>query len=495
MGKKKTIFLTGASGNMGQEGLKQLLERRDRFNIVTLVLPTAKDKEIMAKYEKEPGLRIIWGDLTHYNDVLKCVTGADYVLHVGGMVSPAADYKPKLTTKVNIGAVENILKAIKAQPEPDHIKLVYIGTIAMTGDRNPPIHWGRTGDPIKISIYDNYAITKTIAERMIVESGLKYWVSLRQTGVLFGGLLHGMDPIMFHEPVNGVFEWVTASDSGRMLANVCEEDVPEEFWRRFYNIGGGEKFRTVNYDFMQKSFGVLGIKDFRKAVDLNWFATRNFHGQWYEDSDVLENYLHFRSGSMDEFLEDLKKNAPFKLKLAKFVPSFVLKKLVMEPVAKKEMGTLYWINHNVQDRITSFFGSKEEWAKIPSWENYSYPKPSLTPRRLNHGYDENKPKEELDLSDMIEAAKFRGGECKSSSMKKGDLFTKLSWRCAFGHEFEASPTLVLLGGHWCPHCLPSPWNYDEEAKRNPFFAQVWDPLHDKNENNYYDERIFDGLEN
>ena len=60
----------------------------------------------------------------------------------------------------------------------------------------------------------------------------------------------------------------------------------------------------------------------------------------------------------------------------------------------------------------------------------------------------------------------------------------------FGHRFKASPTLVLLGGHWCPECLPLPWNYDEIAKGNPFFAQVWYPFHDKKEHNVYDESIF-----
>lgn len=484
MKNKKTIFLTGASGNMGHEGFKQLLDRRDRFNIVTLVLPTEKDKKIMSPYENESGVKIVWGDLTNYNDVLKCVKGADYVLHVGGMVSPAADYMPTLTNKVNIGAVKNIVNAIKAQPNKDSIKLVYIGTVAETGDRNPPIHWGRTGDPIKISMYDNYAITKTIAEREVIESGLRYWVSLRQTGVLYPSLLDNLDPIMFHEPIQGVFEWATAKDSGRLIANACEEDVPEEFWRRVYNIGGGEKYRTTNYEFMQKSFNALGMK-LEKVVDLNWFATRNFHGQWYEDSDVLEEYLHFRSGSADEFIDDLGKNAPFKMKLAKFVPSFIIKKFIMEPVANKELGTMYWIKNNVNDRITSFFGSKARWQAIPTWAEYKYVEPSRVTKRLDHGYDESKPKSELDINDMKKAAEFRGGKCLSDTMVKGDLYTKLKWECAFGHKFEASPALILLGGHWCPDCLPAPWNYDEEAKKNPFFAQVWYPLHDKDESNYY----------
>ena len=75
---------------------------------------------------------------------------------------------------------------------------------------------------------------------------------------------------------------------------------------------------------------------------------------------------------------------------------------------------------------------------------------------------------------MIEAAKFRGGECLSTTMIEGDLITPLKWRCAFSHEFEASPATVLLGGHWCPKCEAPPWNYDEIAYRNSFFAQVWE---------------------
>jgi len=486
---KKTIFLTGATGNMGKEGMKQLLSRKDRFDIIILILPSEKDKELVRNWEKEPSVRVVYGDLTKYEDVLDCINGADYVLHVGGMVSPMADYHPELTRKVNIGAAENIVKAIKAQPDPDAVKLLYIGTVAQTGDRNQPIHWGRTGDPIKISVYDNYALTKTIAERIIIESGLKYWVSLRQTGVLYFDLLKNLDPIMFHEPINGVFEWVTAKDSGVMLANVCEQNVPEEFWCRVYNIGGGEKFRSMNWEFMKMTSALVGVDDFKEVWDSNWFAIRNFHGQWYTDSDELEKYLHFRSGSLEEFVQEMKENTPYSSKIAKYLPSWFLKNLVFKPVANKPFGTLNWFKNNKQNRITAFFGSTEQWKAIPGWDKFKLEQASRTQTKLNHGYDESKPKSELNIKDMHDAASFRGGKCLSETMVDGDLKTKLKWECAFGHNFDASPSLLILAGHWCPECLPTPWNYDEEAKRNPFFAQVWYPLHNKNENHVYTESI------
>lgn len=75
-----------------------------------------KNREKFKFYANDPSVKLVWGDLTNYEDVLACVTGADYILHVGGMVSPAADYFPKRTMKTNIGAIENIIRAIKAQP-------------------------------------------------------------------------------------------------------------------------------------------------------------------------------------------------------------------------------------------------------------------------------------------------------------------------------------------------------------------------------------------
>ena len=85
------------------------------------------------------------------------------------------------------------------------------------------------------------------------------------------------------------------------------------------------------------------------------------------------------------------------------------------------------------------------------------------------------------LKDMKKAAEFRGGRCLSDTMETGDWTGKLKFRCAFGHEFEASPRLILEGGHWCPHCENKSWNYGERAKVDPFFAQVWNPLHEPDE--------------
>lgn len=495
MTHKKKIFLTGASGIMGGAGLAELLKRRDRFDITLLVRPSERNQRKMKVLENEQGVNIVWGDMTNYEDVLKGVNGADYVLHVGGMVSPKADRFPETTRKVNISAAENITRAVLAQPNADDIKVVYIGSVAQTGDRNPPIHWGRTGDPICISVYDHYGISKAVAEQIFVESGIKNWVCLRQSGILYSGILKNYDPIMFHVPLMGVLEWATVEDSGRLLANLCEDEVPAEFWNRFYNIGSGEAYRITNYEFMQHLLCAANCPAPEKIFETYWFVLRNFHGHWYLDSDILEEYLHFRENlPLDQYFKRLSKKVPSYFRLARYAPAFVIKWAMRSMAHKRGAGTMSWIKSRDPERISCFYGCHENWEAIPDWNDLDLSRPSDEPVHIDHGYDETKPTSELDLANIRQAAVFRGGKCLSDSMEEGDMASKLEWECQFGHKFTASPALILLGGHWCPECLPSPWNYDKIAAGNPFFAQVWHPLHGCNEDNYYDKSIFAGWE-
>ena len=270
--------MTGGTGNMGWAGFKELYARKERFNIRLLARDSRKNRKLLSQYIQDPAVTVIWGDMMSYEDVLRGVTGSDYVLHVGGMVSPAADYYPEKTLKVNVTSAENVVKAVLAQPDPSGIKVVYIGSVAQYGDRNYPNHWGSADDPQMPAEYDMYALSKIRSEEIFANAGLKHWVSLRQSGILYPGILKVVNPTAFHVPMAGVLEWATIEDSGRLLAQVCEPWVPEEFWNRAYNISSGKEYRLTNYDFMKRMLGALGLPDPVRFFEPQWFALKNFHG-------------------------------------------------------------------------------------------------------------------------------------------------------------------------------------------------------------------------
>ena len=464
--------MTGATGHMGIEALK-LFASDGTFRLKLLVQGNRHDKKILKEYRTNKNIEIIEGDLRNFNDLRKGVTGANFVIHLGAIIPPAADKNPEATQKINLGGTLNIIRAVKEQPHPENIRLVYVASVALFGNRPAPIHWARTGDPVRVSCFDSYAVSKVKAERAVIESGLRYWVSLRQSGMLHRDYLKLIDPIIFHQPLDNHIEWSTAEDSGRVLYNICSMELSDDFWRNMYNIGNGAEFRVIYHDFLMRMFGIMGIRDIHRVLSPRDFAARNFHCVWYSDSDILERLLHFRKSTYEGFLRSLK--IPIYCRLVKYIPMRILKKLVFEPLSRGLDGTRNWINNNISDRISAYWGSRDSWEKIPeSWNDFRICRvPASAP--LEHGWDENKATEEIGLADCMQAALFRGGECLSTYMKQGDLFTPLEWRCAVGHRFHAAPNTVLRGGHWCPVCDTDVSGYEVQAEHSPFFAQVYNP--------------------
>ena len=366
---KRTVFLTGGTGNMGWAGFQELYARKERFDIRLLARDSKKNHKMLDRYASDPAVTVIWGDLTRYEDVLAGVNGADIVLHVGGMVSPAADYFPEKTLKVNVSAAENVAKAVLAQPNADGIKVVYIGSVAQYGDRNPPRHWGDVNEPQTPAKYDMYALSKIRAEQIFAESGIKHWVSLRQSGILYPGILKVVNPTAFHVPVGGVLEWATVEDSGRLLAQVCEDWVPAEFWNQAYNISSGEQYRMTNYEFETRLLEGLGLPGPEKVFEPQWFALKNFHGMWYTDADKLENYLHFRANTpIDEYFATMKSKLPWFYSLAFLAPAWAVR-LFMKPYAfEKGMGTQWWVE-NDPEKFEAYYGSREAYDAIRSWDD------------------------------------------------------------------------------------------------------------------------------
>ncbi len=499
---RRRVVLFGATGTMGFEAFKELWRRRAEFDIVVLVLPGDRDRARLAPYAREAklggadesgraegeGLAIQWGDATSYADVKAAVAGADAALDAMAFISPGADYHPERALAVNAEGVRNIVRAIEEEPGGcERILFAYTGTVAETGDRMPPLHWGRVGDPLKPSIYDYYAATKIAGERAVLESGIRHWVSLRMSYIMpidYADYMSLVDPIMFHMPLASCMENVTNRDAGFGLVNCLDQRPGSGFWRRAYNMGGGPGMRITAYDYLMRAMACNGISDLRAVAQRRWFALRNFHMQYYEDSGELDAHLHFWRDDIESWERALFANTPAAMRaVAALARRFGPIRRLVEAATRARLsalaerhrnGTAYWAARGNEKRLDAHFGGRAAYEAIPGWdaslpgmESGEDDSPRL---RLSHGYDEGK--QMLDLGDLRGAAVFRGGACLSSSWS-GDLHEKLEWSCAFGHRFAARPYTVLKAGHWCPDCEGPPWRYDEIAERNPFFAQVW----------------------
>lgn len=498
----KTVLLTGPTGTMGMALLSELRRRGYPFRLRLLARPSKKNETKLAPYLASDRVEVVWGSLTDEATVTRAVEGTDIVLHVGGMVSPQADHNPRLTWEVNVGSMSRIVDAIRGISPDEAPALVYIGSVSQYGPRAIPTHWGRAGDPMWGASGDTYALSKIEAERIMAESGLPRWVSLRQSGVLAPQILFkGSDPISFHVPLMGVLEWSTDVASARLLANLCEnyDDTPRWFWRRFYNIGCGEPFRLTNYTFESMLMKALSCPPPEKVFDPYWFATRNFHGIWYTDSDRLEELFHFRGDqTAEEYFNYMARSLPAYFRLAAIVPAPLIKAGMKMVALKKPLGSLTWRRGADPRRTEEYFGSEEARNAIPGWKQLDLRDPVSTPVMLDHGYDETKPLDRLTAADMRQAARFRGGEYTDDAGGENatvDIYRPASWRCARGHEFTACPATVLLGGHWCPKCMPEPtWDinaklsespdekhYRRMAAENPFFRQAWLSTHSPDE--------------
>jgi nucleoside-diphosphate-sugar epimerase len=461
---------------MGGEAFKELQKRKDKYDIVLLLRPSKVNKKNFAQYEGQEGITIVWGDLSKPEDALKAVTGVDNVLHPAAFISPAADHNPKQAKKSNYEGMLNMIAAIKQQPNNgDNIRFVTIGTVAEYGDRLPPHHWVKVGDPLKPSVGDYYAITKMAGERAVIESGLKYWVSMRQTFIAIPNIFSLMDPIMFHQPPQTHIEFITGHDAGYGLVQTLE--CPDDFYGRVYNMGGGPSCRFLYSDYLERFFKLFNLKNYQKFMDLNWFGARNFHCCWYMDSYILNSYLGHWQQTYEDQVKQVEKTIPSALKaaakLSPLAPPFIVKAFM-----KKYADPLHWVQKNEEEKIKAFFGSREAWEKIGGWDTY---KPERDTRDLR--VEKDPLTREYTLQDMQTLAKSRGGECLSKEYS--NIKTMLKWKCAFGHTWEATPRLHLTG-HWCPKCVPPPWNYDALAKADTALADLYYFDHDKNESQRVD---------
>ncbi len=305
MANRIRVLLTGAASTLGREILAQLLDMRTVFEISVFDIKRGHTMALFERHKKD--LHIYYGDCSVPENSVEACKRQDFVIHCHSLDKTNADKRLRLAEDVNTMGTRYILENLERFSP--HAYFLYISTVGVYGDRlkAPMISADNMPCP---SMGDYDALTKLQAEKLVQESSLES--TIYRPGIILGHESSALNSSVFFMPLATRFEAVHIRD----LASACVNayDHRTYLWGRIYNVGGGEGCRITYQDYLRRLFSLLGLgnPDFPDKA----FATRNRYGGYFADSDVLEDILHFRRYTIEDYFRELKAEHPILKKLA-----------------------------------------------------------------------------------------------------------------------------------------------------------------------------------
>ena len=294
---KKKILLTGASGTIGREVFKELLNRNNEYEITLFLRGSKKNRKQFKRYVDK--VRIIWGSLQNIEEVQEAVDNQDIVIHIAGALPDVAFNNPELVVSTNVGGTQNIIKAMKSQSNPP--KIIYTSSVTVYGDRrkNPII---KLSDPIDRDTEDLYASTKIDAESVIKESKLDYSI-FRVSYVLAIDVLK-FRRVMFYIATDTSVEIIHVKDAALALVNAIDSN---EIWNNVFNLGGGTQCQISYKDNIDDMFEIMGFG--RNFMPEEAFSKHHSHCGFFDEEEMnyLNNILKFQNHTLEDFYKEVKK--------------------------------------------------------------------------------------------------------------------------------------------------------------------------------------------
>jgi len=286
------ILLTGAFGNVGTSTLGELLKQGHRVRCFDL------KTKMNEKAAQRIGDRaeVVWGDLRNPSDVAAAVQGQEVVAHLAFIIPKLSatgvesEKRPDWARAINVGGTQNVIEAMKAQPQPP--KLVFASSLHVYGytqDQPPP----RTAtDPVRP--VEHYARHKVECEQMIRTSGLE-WAILRFAAAMPISLK--LDPGMFDVPLANRIEFVHTRDVGLAVANATSSPG---VWGKLLLIGGGTRCQYYYREIVERLLTAAGVGMLPEAA----FTTTPFATDWLDTAES-QRMLHYQQRDLGDYIQDV----------------------------------------------------------------------------------------------------------------------------------------------------------------------------------------------
>ena len=222
----KSVLITGGTGSLGRELVKQIYSQSP--NIARLVVFSRDEQKqfyMQQEFpeEKFPSIRFFIGDVRDYDRVKRALKGIDYVIHAAAMKHvPIAEYNPMECVKTNVLGAENLINACLET----EVKRV----VALSTDK--------AAAPINL-----YGATKLCSDKLFVAANnIKGWNDICFSVVRYGNVMGSngsVMPFFMDKKKEGVLP-ITHQDMTRF--NISLEEGATMVLFALENAWGGEIF-------------------------------------------------------------------------------------------------------------------------------------------------------------------------------------------------------------------------------------------------------------
>ena len=306
----KKVLITGAAGSVGLCVIKYLLSE-GKYEITALDLKNKKSINNLKRYKKR--VNIIYGDILDSVLISSLVKSHDVIIHLASVLPPFSEINKDISEIIEYNGTENIIKSINYYNEKCY--LIYASTTSLYDSSLT----GNIKETIKENELSNYSYNKYMVEKLIKEK-LKHYCILRLPLILNN---INKESFIFNIKKSSLIEVSTKEDAA--YAFVRAIDYESVLNKKTFNVGMGKNGIIIYNDILKYILKYQGIS--LRYILSRVFLEKNYYSPILSDSDKLEDLIHYRHDTINNYIKRLKnkgKNNRVRKILAK--PILLLKK-------------------------------------------------------------------------------------------------------------------------------------------------------------------------
>ncbi len=312
----KKVLVIGAAGNIGLETIKYLLSE-GKYEITALDLRNHRTFKKLKKYRKR--INIVYGDVNDRLLIDNLISDHNIVMFLSGVIPPLSEIKKDIEKDIEYNGLKNVIRAINAYNPKCH--LFFTSSTTIYGCSKEQIN---EKSDIVINEFDNYGNIKLMCEKIIAKHLSNY--TIYRLPLVVGDFVN--DYPIYNIKALGEIELITNRDCAYGLVSSIVNI--NKLNKKTYNMTGGINFRTTVNDYLIDILSIYGLS-FRYLFT-RLFIPKNIYLHTYNNTEVLDSLLHFRTETYVSYKIRLKRS---KMYNKRFLARLIAKPLIF---MKKKRG-------------------------------------------------------------------------------------------------------------------------------------------------------------